>query len=62
MQFKLLNNEDKKCKQNSGNVSTQKYNFERQLYAQTQDLQIFKKLYMSRMNPKEFVNRIACSV
>ena len=33
------------------NVSTQKYDFERRLCAQTQDLQIFKKFYMSQMNP-----------
>ena len=34
-------------KNNSEKVSTQKYDFERRLCAQTQDLQIFKKLYMS---------------
>ena len=33
----------------SENVATQKYDFERRL----QDLQIFKKLYVSQMNPKE---------
>ena len=38
------------------NESTQKYNFEPPLYAQTQDLQIFKKFYVSQMNPKEFVS------
>ena len=27
--------------------------FERRLWAQTQHLQIFKKFYMSQMNPKE---------
>ncbi len=37
------------------NISTKKYDFERRLCAQIQDLQIFKKIYMSRMNPKEFV-------
>ena len=33
----------------SENVPTQKHDFERRL----QDLQIFKKFYMSQMNPKE---------
>jgi len=32
------------------------YDFERRLCAQTQDLQIFKKFYMSQMNPKELSN------
>ena len=32
------------------------------LYAQSQDLKIFKKLYMSQMNPKEFVHNTAYSV
>ena len=40
-------------KDNSENESTQKYDFERRLCAQAQDLQIFKKFYMSQMNPKE---------
>ena len=38
---------------NSENISTQKYDFERRLCAQTQDLQIFNKFNMSQMNPKE---------
>ena len=46
----------KNKKNNSENVSTQKYNFERRLCAQTQDLQIFKKFYISQMNLKEFVH------
>ena len=46
-------------KNNSENVSTQKYDFERRLCAQTQDLQILKKFYMSQMNPKEFVHNTA---
>ena len=49
-------------KHNSRNVSTQKYDFERRLCAQTQDLQIFKKFYMSQMNPKEFFRNTAHSV
>ena len=40
----------------SENVSTLKYDFEHRLCAQSQDLQIFKKFYMSQMNPKEFVH------
>ena len=48
-------------KNNSENVSTQKYYFERRLWAQTQDLQIFKKFNMSLMNPKEFVQNTAFS-
>ena len=47
---------------NSENVSTQKYDFERRLCAQPQDLQVFKKFYMSQMNPKEFVHNTAYSV
>ena len=40
-------------KTNSENVSTpQSRSFERRIYAQTQDLQIFKKFNMSQMNPK----------
>ena len=46
----------------SENVSTQKYDFERRLWAQTQDLQIFKKFYMSQWNPKEFVHNTAYSL
>ena len=46
-------------KNNSENVSTQKNDFERRLCAQTQTLQIFKKFYMSQMNPKEFVHNTA---
>ena len=34
-------------KTNSENVSTRKYDFERRLCAQTQDLQIFEKFNMS---------------
>ena len=37
------------------NVSTQKYDFERPLCAQTQDLQPLKS-FVSQMNPKEFVH------
>ena len=44
------------------NVSNQKYDFERRLCAQTQDLQILKKFYMPQMNPKEFVHKTAYSV
>ena len=51
----LFNN----LKNNSEKVSTQKYDFERRLCAQTQDLQIFKKF---QMNPKEFVHNTAYSV
>ena len=36
-----------KKKNDPKNVSTQKYNFEPPLHAQTQDLQIFKKFYVS---------------
>jgi len=54
----LFNNK----KNNSDNVSTQKYDFERRLCAQTQDLQSFNKFYMSQMNPKEFVHNTAYSV
>jgi len=46
----------------SENVSTQKYDLERRLCAQTQDLQIFKKFYMSQWNPKEFVHNTAYSL
>jgi len=47
-------------KRNSENVSTQKFNFERRLCAETQDLQIFKKFYMLQiMNPKEFFHTTA---
>ena len=38
------------------------YDFERRLCAQTQDLQIFKKFYISQMNPKEFVHKTSYSV
>ena len=46
----------------SENVPTQIHDFERRLCAQTQELQIFKKFYMSQMNPKEFVHNAAYSV
>ena len=36
--------------------------FERQICAQTQDLQIFKKFYMSQMNPKEAFHNTGYSV
>ena len=36
--------------------------FERQICAQTQDLQIFKKFNMSQMNPKEVFHNTAYSV
>jgi len=49
-------------KNNSENKSTQKYEFERRLCAQTQDLQIFKKVYKSQMNSKEFAHKPAYSV
>ena len=49
-------------KTNSEKVSTQKYDFERRLCAQTQDLQIYKKFHRSQMNPKEFVHNTAYSV
>jgi len=45
----------------SENVFNQKYDFERQLYAQTQDLQIFKKFNMSQINPKECVHNTVYS-
>ena len=54
---KIFMNMEKKI--NSENVSTQKKDFERRLWAQTEDLQIFKKFYMSQMNPKEFVHNTA---
>ena len=47
---------------NSENVSNQKYDFERRLCAQTQDLQILKKFYVPQMNPKEFFHNTAYSV
>ena len=40
----------------------QKYEFELRICAQTQDLQILKKFYMSQINPKEFVRKTAYSV
>ena len=43
-------------KNDSVNLPTQIYDFERQLCAQTQDLQIFKKFYMSQIYHKEFVH------
>ena len=46
-------------KNNSENVSTKKYDYERRLYAQTRELKIFKKFYMSQMNPIEFVHNPA---
>ena len=36
--------------------------FERRIGVQTQDLQIFKKFYMSQMNPKEVFHNTAYSV
>ena len=33
--------------------------FEQRIFAQTQDLQIFVKFYMSQMNIKEFVHNTA---
>ena len=51
-----------KKKNNSENVTTQKYDFKRRLCAQTQDLQIFKKLNMSQMNPKSVFHSAAYSV
>ena len=49
--FKLLNNDDIKFKKI--------LRFERQIYAQTQDLQIFK---MSEKNPEEVFRKTAYSV
>ena len=49
-------------KNSSENVSTQKYDFERRLCAQTQGLQFFKKFYISQMNPKDFFHKTAYSV
>ena len=43
-------------------TSVQSRSFELRIYAQTQDLQIFKKFNMSRMNPKEVFNNTAYSV
>ena len=42
-------------KNNSKNVFTQKYDFERRLCAQTQDLQIFQKFDMTQINPLELI-------
>ena len=36
-------------------LRAQSRSFERRICAQTQDLQIFKRFYMSQMNPKQFV-------
>ena len=36
--------------------------FEHRICAQTQDLQIFKKFYLSQMNPKEVFHNTAYSV
>ena len=36
--------------------------FERRIYAQTQDLQIFKKFNMSQMNPKEVFHNTEYSI
>ncbi len=47
----LLNN----FKKNSENVSTQKNEVERLLCAQTQDLQICKKFYVSQMSPQHCI-------
>ena len=48
---------------NSENLSTpQSKTFERQICAQTQDLQILKKFNMSQMNPKEVFHSTAYSV
>ena len=55
-----MNNEKKT---NSENLSTpQSRSFERRIYAQPQDLQIFKKFNMSQMNPKEVFNKTQYSV
>ena len=52
-----MNNEKKT---NSENLSTpQSRSFERRIYAQTQDLQIFKKFKMSQMNPTEIFHNTA---
>jgi len=40
----------------------QSRSFERQICAQTQDLQIFKKFNMSQMNPKEVFHNTAYQV
>ena len=42
-------------KKHSENLSVQKYDVDLRLCTQTQDLQIFKKLYMSEMNPNKSV-------
>jgi len=42
--------------------SPQSRSFDRQICAQTQDLQSFKKFYMSQMNPKEVFHSTAYSV
>ena len=46
-------------KKNSENVSSQKYDFERRLSTQTQDLETFKNCNISQINPKEFVHNTA---
>jgi len=60
--FKFLSSFNNLKINNSEDVSTLKYDFERRLCAQTQDLQFFKKFYMSQMNPSEFVPNTAYSV
>ena len=49
-------------KNHSENLSTQKYDFERRLSTQTQDLETFKNCNMSQINPEEFVHNTADSV
>ena len=43
-------------------LKAQSRSFERRICAQTQDLQIFKRFYMSQMNPKEAFHNTAYSV
>ena len=43
-------------------IQPQSRSFEHRICAQTQDLQIFKKFYMSQMNPKEAFHDLAYSV
>ena len=50
---------DQLCKVVELSIHPQSRSFERRICAQTQDLQIFKKFYMSEMNPKEAFHNTA---
>ena len=49
-------------KKDSHNVITQKDDFESRLCDQTQKIYVVEQVYMSQMNPKEFVQNTAYSV